>query len=217
MLSIDGIGAFELISRKSTLEALMTVEGGPHICESDDGTVHQIEQGEGGERGDPLMPLLFAMGQHASLCAIDEELAEGERLMAFLDDVYISTNPEGLQHAYARVERELWRHSRIRVHEGKTQVWNSGGERPEFCDVLERVAQVERIRAADDRAGHSGVGDTIGARGSRGNEVARSSRGPPSVVEPNPRSAGSGSSVGSPPPLCSGDMDMFVQVSWHKH
>ena len=28
------------------------------------------------------------------------------------------------------------------MQEGKTQVWNSGGERPEFCNVLERVAQI---------------------------------------------------------------------------
>ena len=39
------------------------------------------------------------------------------------------------------VDRELWRDARIRVREGKTQVWNSGGERPEFCDVLVRIAQ----------------------------------------------------------------------------
>ena len=36
-----------------------------YLWESDDGTVLQIEQGEGGEQGDPLMPLLFALGQHA--------------------------------------------------------------------------------------------------------------------------------------------------------
>ena len=41
------------------------------------------------------MLLLFALGQHASFCAIDEGVAEGERLMAFLDDVHISTDPEG--------------------------------------------------------------------------------------------------------------------------
>ena len=63
VLSIDGIGAFDLISRKSMLEALMIVEGGPaimpfvrmlygqpssYLWEGDDGTVHHIE-GEGGE------------------------------------------------------------------------------------------------------------------------------------------------------------------------
>ena len=71
------------------LVALMAVEGGRDIMpfvrqfcgqpstflwESDDGTVHQIEQGQGGEQGDPLMPLLFALGQHASLCATRDSL-----------------------------------------------------------------------------------------------------------------------------------------------
>ena len=78
VLSVDGIGAFDLISLKSMLEALMTLEGGPevipfvrmffgkpstYIWENEDGIAHIIEQGEGGEQGDPLMPLLFALGQ----------------------------------------------------------------------------------------------------------------------------------------------------------
>ena len=61
----------------------MRVGGGPNIMpfvrqfhgqpstylwEGDDGTVFHVEQDEGGEQGDPLMPLLFALGQHASLC-----------------------------------------------------------------------------------------------------------------------------------------------------
>ena len=35
----------------------------PSAClwEDDAGTVHTIHQGEGGEQGDPLMPLLFAL------------------------------------------------------------------------------------------------------------------------------------------------------------
>ena len=157
VLSIDGIGAFDLISRKSMLEALMRVEGGPAIMpfvrmfygqpssyfwEGDDGTVYHIEQGEGGEQGDPLMPLLFALGQHTALCGIDNSLGADDHLMAFLDDVYFVTFPESLRDGCGSVQQELWTHSRIRIHEGKTQVWNSGGERPEFSDVLERVAQV---------------------------------------------------------------------------
>ena len=31
------------------------------------GVTHEIHQGEGGEQGDPLMPLLFALGLHKSL------------------------------------------------------------------------------------------------------------------------------------------------------
>ena len=37
--------------------------------DDDSGTVHTINQGEGGEQGDPLMPLLFAVGQHPVLVA----------------------------------------------------------------------------------------------------------------------------------------------------
>ena len=142
-----------------------------------------IEQGEGDEQRDPLMSLSFALGQHASLCTTDDGFAERERLMAFLDDVYISTDPGGFQQAYGCVEWELWRHVRIRVHEGKTQVRNSGGERPEFCDVLERIAKiadrssrVEWIWGAHDRSRRSGVGDIIGARRLLGNPVARTFR-----------------------------------------
>ena len=120
VLSIDDIGAFDLISRKSMLEALMRVEGGPaimpfvrmfygqpssYLWEGDDGTVHHMEQGEGGEQGDPLMSLLFALGHHAALCAIANSLGADDRLMAFLDDVYVVTFPESLRDGCGSVHK----------------------------------------------------------------------------------------------------------------
>ena len=89
VMSIDGSGAFDFISRKAMLQALMRIEGVPavmpfvrmfygqastHLWEDDEGVVHNIEQGEGGEQGDPMMPLLFAHGQHAALTAIQGSL-----------------------------------------------------------------------------------------------------------------------------------------------
>ena len=38
-----------------------------YVWEGDAGTVHHTVQGEGGEQRDPLMPLLFALGQHGAL------------------------------------------------------------------------------------------------------------------------------------------------------
>ena len=38
-----------------------------YLWDDDEGAVHQ---GEGGEQGDPLMPLLFSLGQHAALNAV---------------------------------------------------------------------------------------------------------------------------------------------------
>ena len=66
-------------------EALMEMPGGsealPHVrlsygqpsrClwEDESGNVHHIHQGEGGEQGDALMPLLFSLGQHSALEAV---------------------------------------------------------------------------------------------------------------------------------------------------
>ena len=40
-----------------------------YLWEDEMGVTQHIHQGEGGEQGDPLMPLLFALGQHSALVA----------------------------------------------------------------------------------------------------------------------------------------------------
>ena len=72
------------------------------------GTVHSIPQGEGG--GDVLMPLLFCLGQHGALEAVQHQLCDGERLLAFLDDIYLATPPFQVGPAYTAVQ-ELWIHA----------------------------------------------------------------------------------------------------------
>ena len=146
ILSIDGIGAFDLVSRGAMLQGLANVclsalpfvhqfFGSPshYIWEDDAGVVHNIAQGEGGEQGDPMMPLLFSLGQQAALMAVQRQLEAHERVFAFLDDVHIVTSPYS--------QAKLWRHSRIDVHDGKTQVWNASGLRPEGCDILDRAGR----------------------------------------------------------------------------
>ena len=53
-----------------------SIELSEYLWEDSSGTVHTIPQGEGGEQGDPLMPLLFAVGQHEALEAINGQLPE---------------------------------------------------------------------------------------------------------------------------------------------
>ena len=158
ILSVDGIGAFDLISRKAMLEALLTVDGGsqllPFVCmfygahsqylwEDEEGTTHVIEQGEGGEQGDPMMPLLFALGQHVALRAVQSRLNATESLFAFHDDVHVATTPDRVGEVYIALATELYTHSRIRLNGGETQVWNAASVRPTACDYLERIAQAE--------------------------------------------------------------------------
>ena len=67
----------------------------------DEGRHREIRQQEGGEHGDPLMPLLFSSAVHNALQEVQAELLPGEWLFAFLDDVYAlstqDTRPVGGQ------------------------------------------------------------------------------------------------------------------------
>ena len=151
VLSIDGVGDFDLISRRAMMCVVQRMPDGEtilpfvlqfyghpstHLWEDEEGVVHEIPQGEGGEQGDPLMPALFALGQHQVLEAIQESLQPSETLMAFLDDPYVTTPPERTATVEQSVEVNLWSHARIQVNQGKTQVWNRCGERFRDCDHL---------------------------------------------------------------------------------
>ena len=91
------------------------------------GEVHETVQGEGGEQGDPLMPLLFSLGQHA-------RLQDGEKLFAHLDDIYVICSP--------RRVLEVHRVLRIRIHHGKTQLWNRCVSEPSSVAELTLAARL---------------------------------------------------------------------------
>ena len=156
VLSIDGVSAFDLVSRAAMLRGLRRVVGGPealpfvrkfcgqpsvYLWEEEEGCVHDIHQAEGGEQGDALMLLFFSFGQHRALEVIQAQIRRNKRLLAYLDDIYIVTTPSRVGALYNVTQEALFRHAGIRVHPGKTKVWNSGSAHPRACDLLERVAQ----------------------------------------------------------------------------
>ena len=89
IVSVDGVGAYDLVSRTAMLSGLMDMEEGDRDCchlsvcsflirpRSCGMTKLEIRQGEGGEQGDALMPLLFSLGQHGALKAVARGLEEG--------------------------------------------------------------------------------------------------------------------------------------------
>ena len=93
-----------------------------YLWEDDEGEVHTVLQGEGGEQGDALMPLLFCVGQHSTLQAVQHSSRPTERLLAFLDDLYVVSKPDRVGAIYSIVQESLWGHAGIRVHGGKTHV-----------------------------------------------------------------------------------------------
>ena len=98
------------------------------------GTVNpREEQGEGGEQGDPLMPLLFALGQHSALVAVSERLQVGELLFAFHDDMKIKYSQKREVECSHILSQELWQHCRISLKwNRKTRLWNRAGYSPEI-------------------------------------------------------------------------------------
>ena len=73
------------------------------------------------------MPLLFSLGARRALKTAGERLQEGELLFAFLDDVYALCRPERTRAVYDVLAEEFDKACNIKLHEGKTRVWNVAG------------------------------------------------------------------------------------------
>ena len=76
------------------------------------------------------MPLLFSLGIHDALEEIQQQLEPGESLFAFLDDVYVLCSPERTRVLYNLLNTTLPERAGIRLHTGKTRMWNFSGEHP---------------------------------------------------------------------------------------
>ena len=156
IVSVDGICADDNISRRAMLQGVLRMPSGDrippflkqfysfpstYIWEDDMGTQHEVTQGEKGEQGDPLMPMLFCLGQHGAFAAVESRLKAGEKLFAFLDDIYLICQPDRVQDVHRILEEELRTRVGIRVHHGKTQIWNKSGCTPRGVDVMTKIAR----------------------------------------------------------------------------
>ena len=120
ILSIDGVGVYDSVSRRSMFRGLLDMANvekfvlfvrllyssslSVYLWEDAVGEVRHFHQGEGGEQGDPLMPLLFSLGQHRAMVA---GFQEGERLLTFLDDIYVVCSPSRVGDIYLLLEKHL--------------------------------------------------------------------------------------------------------------
>ena len=82
------------------------------------------------------MPYLFSLGVRSALASVSGRLEPGEHLFAFLDDVYVVSEPERTATIYALLAKELQEKAGIRLHHGKTRVWNAAGMIPDGIQDL---------------------------------------------------------------------------------
>ena len=95
IISVDGIGAYDHMSKSSMLSALAEVpeanrclpfvqlfhtNPSQYVWYDANGSPHVIHQAEGGEQGDPLLPALYCLGKHAALAQVQHQLQRDERL-----------------------------------------------------------------------------------------------------------------------------------------
>ena len=95
---VDGEGASDFMSRGAMMSGLLRMEGAAalpfvqHFCGRPSSYLWEYEdeivQGEGGEQGDPLVLVFFALQHHAALLAFQASLLPPEKLFASLDDIY---------------------------------------------------------------------------------------------------------------------------------
>ena len=88
VLKVDGIGAYDH-EGCCLLCGLSYASPSSYLWFDNQGQRRTVTQAEGGEQGNPLMPLLFSIGIQGALEEVSTLLLAGEQLCAFLDDVYI--------------------------------------------------------------------------------------------------------------------------------
>ena len=130
LTTILSIGAYDHVYRSAFLKKLLNVpslqgllpfvratyaDPASYAWVDEAGEVHHIVQAEGGEQGDPLMPLLFSLAIDP-LEEASRELRPEEHLFAYLDDVYFSGDvPNRTRTVYDSPRREV-------VHAGRDSI-----------------------------------------------------------------------------------------------
>ena len=177
ILSVDGIGAYDTISRNCMLQGLQAVpeanrclpfvrlfytQPSTYVWHDNTNTPHVIQQAEGGEQGDPLMPALFSLGQHAAIQAVHSQLQEGESLYAYLDDVYAMVEPHRVKPVYDLLAHHLYNHAHIQLNSGKTRVWNLAGVPPPNLESLGADVWVGNPALPPEQRGLTVLGTPLG-------------------------------------------------------
>ena len=89
-----------------------------------EGKRHLIEQGDGGEQGDALMPALFCLALQPALTEIQSRLPPGNFVFAYLDDIYIVCSRALVKSAFEIAKECLLRTCSIDINLGKLAAWS---------------------------------------------------------------------------------------------
>ena len=81
-----------------------------------EGVRHDICQVEGGEQGDPLIPLLFSLAIPNALDEAKREMLRGELQFPFLDDIHVVCSQASVRTVFNLLSEKLFAGAGIRLH-----------------------------------------------------------------------------------------------------
>ena len=157
-----------------------------------------------------MMPLLFALEQHKSLVEAQARMRGNEIVFAYLDDVHAACGPLRMASVHTSVEEELFTHANIRVHHGKTQVWNRGGVMPEGIEELTRARRVKPDAVAWKSRVDAQQGFDWPARVCA-RFPAEEEQGTRGFVQQNPRDQRSSGSLAPPLDVCFHEIEFLAK------
>ena len=142
ILSVDGVGAFDLVSRKS-VAFRRQFYGSPStfFWETSWGPLATCSRVKVVSRATHSCPCC-SPSDSILLVAVSERLQVGELLFAFLDDLYIKCSPDRAVEYSHILRQEFWQHCRISLNNGNIRLWNRQGLFPRDCEVLEDAARL---------------------------------------------------------------------------
>ena len=153
ILSVDGVGAFDNVSRAAIFQGVADMPHGEklipfiglfcstpsrYLWENEVGENVDIFRGEGGEEGDPIMPMLFQFGATSGPCGCQCCFAGGRTAHGILGrrPRFFPTGRVPRMQRWGSIYTRL-----ACLHHGKTKIWNAHDEKPERIDVLEMEAR----------------------------------------------------------------------------
>ena len=139
VVTVDGVGAVDLISRSPLLEGLLRMEnrdqvfpfarcfhGSPSTClwEDEMENTQEIPQGKGGEQGNVLIGRPPVSRGHPA------ETRRWGEVVGICCRCHVICRPERVRSVVTIIDEEHAFHAHVNIHHGKTQVWNRGGVAP---------------------------------------------------------------------------------------
>jgi len=156
VISFGGVGAFGHVPRGAMFRQLLAVLGlhsllpyvrlwygrqSRFLWTDDAGDVQEMNQGEGGEPGNPPMPSVLALAQHDSLAAARARLQGDDYFFAFFDYLYVVNTRGNAWAVCAAVTDKVATGVGVRINLGELLWWSKavGSCPPDFEEIGQQV------------------------------------------------------------------------------